>query len=297
MPHVSKLVAMLAFAGLGDAALAANPGNAGFLGNVSSLAGNRVVNGDFAKLSPAAGNSNAPNQIVRQPSARSQGTGNSVSIDGWTIGNASSGLNFAFVYRSGDATRLGASGAPGRDGQIYLWGDANPSPNSLNGFDGTAPRGSNFLAADSDGPYAPSFSQTIGDLVVGKTYVLSFDWAAAQFRNGRGNGFNGASHSQWNVSFGSDSVATPVLNIGSHGFSGWQHAIFSFTAKDVNEQLRFLASGGPGGLPPAALLTNVALTDAIPEPASWALLVIGFAGLGTVLRRRRIGPLSASAAR
>jgi hypothetical protein len=33
--------------------------------------------------------------------------------------------------------------------------------------------------------------------------------------------------------------------------------------------------------------------NAVPEPATWAMMLLGFAGLGTALRRRRAGPMPA----
>ena len=36
-------------------------------------------------------------------------------------------------------------------------------------------------------------------------------------------------------------------------------------------------------------LGSITLTTAIPEPASWALMLVGFGGMGAVLRRRRAG--------
>jgi len=35
------------------------------------------------------------------------------------------------------------------------------------------------------------------------------------------------------------------------------------------------------------LITNISATTSVPEPASWALLLAGFGGLGAALRRRR----------
>ena len=52
--------------------------------------------------------------------------------------------------------------------------------------------------------------------------------------------------------------------------------------------LSFLAVGTPANnLPPFALLDGVSLTGA-PEPSTWAMMLVGFGGLGyAALRRRR----------
>jgi PEP-CTERM motif len=79
---------------------------------------------------------------------------------------------------------------------------------------------------------------------------------------------------------------TPVLNIASHGFSGWYAANFTYVADATSEVLSFIAQGGPYGLPPADLLSNVSL-QSVPEPSTLTLLALGLLGLGTIYLRRR----------
>ncbi|MBN8808643.1 MAG: PEPxxWA-CTERM sorting domain-containing protein [Sphingomonas sp.] len=61
----------------------------------------------------------------------------------------------------------------------------------------------------------------------------------------------------------------------------------NFVAGGTSQTLSFLSNGTPNGLPPVALLDNVSLTAAVPEPASWALMIVGFGAMGYSLRRRR----------
>ena len=77
----------------------------------------------------------------------------------------------------------------------------------------------------------------------------------------------------------------------SQGFSGWLHATFNYKATSSQEILSFLSRGTPTGLPPIALLDGVSLYDtgATPEPATWAMMILGMAGIGAALRRRRGG--------
>jgi hypothetical protein len=89
----------------------------------------------------------------------------------------------------------------------------------------------------------------------------------------------------WQVSLGAQTQTTPVANYAAHGFTGWMTQSFTYMATSSSEVLSFLAQGGPNGLPPVGLLDGVSLT-AVPEPATWAMLVLGFAGLGFAGYRR-----------
>jgi len=48
--------------------------------------------------------------------------------------------------------------------------------------------------------------------------------------------------------------------------------------------LKSFAAYGDKPLPPIALVSNVSFTAAVPEPATWAMMIVG---LGVLVRRRR----------
>jgi hypothetical protein len=91
------------------------------------------------------------------------------------------------------------------------------------------------------------------------------------------------------------------------GFTGRFTKSLTFTATEANETLSFLAIGTclmPGntrsptdpGSPPFALLDSVELTAApAPEPSTWAMMALGFAGLGFVAHRGRAKALQSVA--
>ena len=58
----------------------------------------------------------------------------------------------------------------------------------------------------------------------------------------------------------------------------------SFRAQTAGSLTALIGTGGGDNLGP--LVDNVSLT-AVPEPAAWALMILGFAGVGGLLRRRR----------
>jgi len=165
---------------------------------------------------------------------------------------------------------------------IFVWG---PDNGVNNGFTGSQ-NGGDFFGSDGAYATAPIF-QTINGLTAGKTYTLSFEWAASQFTDRTGETTQG-----WNVSFGDQTFSTSAFTLGSQGFSGWMNVSTTFTASAASQTLSFMAFGTPAGLPPFSLLDGVSLTEnvvvtPVPEPASVALMVCGLGALGLAKRRRQ----------
>lgn len=154
----------------------------------------------------------------------------------------------------------------------YLWtlpGNADP--------DGGA-----FLLLDGDAKANGAVQQLITGLKVGATYTLSFDWAAAQYKSRVGK-----TTEKLQVDFGGDTFTTAILPNLSKSATDWFTVTHTFKATSTSELLSFLSIGTPLGLPPVALLDGVSLTTNVPEPASWTLMIVGFFGLGGMLRNRR----------
>jgi hypothetical protein len=147
--------------------------------------------------------------------------------------------------------------------------------------------GGNVFASDAQ--YGPGLlSQTINDLSVGASYLLTFDYAVGQQA-----GFSGANlNNFWQVSFGDTTLNTAALTIADGEFSGWKTASMAFTATSASQMLSFLAKGGSAGAPPFLLLDGVSMnananTSAVPEPSTISLLLGGIGLAGFLARRRR----------
>lgn len=146
---------------------------------------------------------------------------------------------------------------------------------------GPSPDGGNFVAIDGVAAYSTPLTQTITDLVIGRSYTLSFYQAAAQQY-----GFDGPTTERWQVSLGSESYSSTLMNNANHGYVNWMRQTMTFTPQSTSAVLTFLAVGTPSGLPPFVLLDGVSIREtANPEPSTIALLGLGGAFL--VYRKRR----------
>ena len=100
------------------------------------------------------------------------------------------------------------------------------------------------------------------------------------------SGFNGATTEKWQVSFGSNTQNSTLMNNLSHGSVGWNQQSLTFTAQSATDVLSFVAVGTPNGVPPFVLLDGVTVS-ATPEPATFALIGLGLIGLPMLGRFRR----------
>lgn len=157
---------------------------------------------------------------------------------------------------------------------------------ALTGVTATPGGDSPFLVFNGVVP-GDGLSQEILGLGAG-VYTVAFDWAVSQLAT---HGLNTQNHFQ--ISFGDQSFATPLITIPEHGFSGWQHASFTFNlTSPTNPTLNFLPlsrlGDSPSPFPGMALLDNVSMVHAVPEPPALAMFGGGVLGLGllTIVARR-----------
>ena len=67
---------------------------------------------------------------------------------------------------------------------------------------------------------------------------------------------------------------------------GWTSHSLDFVAAGTSTLLSFGPTGNAAGFYGPAL-DNVSVAAAVPEPATWAMMLIGFGGLGMLSMRRR----------
>lgn len=129
---------------------------------------------------------------------------------------------------------------------------------------------------DLSGNDKGSISQLLTDLIVGNTYGISFSLA--------GNPDGGASTKVAVVSDGGSQTSVFFFDQAGNTREdmGWVTQFFTFTAVDTSARLTFSATQND---PYGPAIDNVALV-ALPEPATWGLMILGFGAIGSVLRRR-----------
>lgn len=139
--------------------------------------------------------------------------------------------------------------------------------------------GDNYLIANgAPGPNVSVWSQMLTGLTVGQTYNFS-----AYITNVCCNGdFTGTNGTPFIVA--TDNGAFTVS--GAAGATGvWTQLTGSFVATSTSTMLNIfndnsMASGNDFGL------DAISVTAAVPEPATWGLMILGFGAVGATLRRR-----------
>jgi choice-of-anchor C domain-containing protein len=128
------------------------------------------------------------------------------------------------------------------------------------------------------GSLAQSFNTTVG-----QAYSLSFAFSH--------NLFAGLSSASASLSVGDWSDVITHTG-GSNADLAWQNYTHSFVATDTTTTLNFtnLTGAGNEGVFLDAVSVNAAginPTGAVPEPSTWAMMLLGFGAVGFSLRRRK----------
>jgi hypothetical protein len=141
------------------------------------------------------------------------------------------------------------------------------------------PAADGFNSLDINGWDAGQISQSF-DTVLGQTYNVSFAYSRNVY---------GPQTATADVFAGGTLLNVVADNDGSFGSPSnmvWKSGGFSFLGTGNTETIRLTATtGGNGGV----FFDNISVsTAAVPEPATWAMMITGFGIAGSLLRRRRI---------
>jgi len=166
--------------------------------------------------------------------------------------SAAQGLPGDFLYRAGTAENVSIStfNTPG-----FLF---------FSGFSGGANAvGGDFYATSADGSYAPSFSIVVAVLSIGDAHPNLNDWQMFTIDSSSPSTFLGFVWDRTTSPWPSLVPDVPYFFVGLNDQNG-------VTWPTVDN-----------------LTLGIANAPAVPEPASWALMLGGFALLGDAMRRRK----------
>ena len=134
------------------------------------------------------------------------------------------------------------------------------------------PTGDGALLLNENGGIATN----IVGLVVGQQYSISLLlW---------GDNRPGSNY-VFNIAIGSNSWSTPGVDGNAGSNPGILQSYF-FTATNTSEILTLSQSSGTQASP---IVDNISIA-AVPEPSTWAMMILGFAGIGFLAYRRRSKP-------
>jgi probable HAF family extracellular repeat protein len=254
----------------GGGTTAVNPGTFG-INNRGQMVGQFGFNqGGFLYNGSGFTNLNVPSGTNTSP----WGINDARQVVGWNYNNSIPQTDSGFLYSGGSYTPVNVPGATGtvalrinNSGQIVGYY-----------FDGSGTHG--FL--DTGGSYlalnVPGSSMTWAYGINNSGQVVGdFDFASGQ----HGFLYSGGSYTILNVPGAND---TQAFDINDRG----QIVGFFSNSSDTGPNYGFLAcTAAPCDLSPISITPPV---SGVPEPSTWAMMILGFAGIGFMAYRRKSKP-------
>jgi hypothetical protein len=197
-----------------------------------------------------------------------------IANGGFEQGTFTGGISLAQQIQPGDSTlpNWTVSNAPVT---WYTSGwNNNPQQIPLN------PRTGSFGVNLADGSVnTVRVSETI-NLLPFQQYQLSF-WVGNYSANNSPAGLN------VNITDGTSNtiLLSEALAPATNGSSSWTRFAFNFFADGTSNTISFSEINGPSYIG----LDDVSVT-AVPEPTTWAMMILGFAGIGFMAYRRKSKP-------
>ena len=191
------------------------------------------------------------------------------SLSGWTLNSVGSGTGYS-------PTVVIATDGVGRGYPAGAFSEGVPGDNAAGPFAGPS-------------AYAVYFSSDVGS----ETLTQSIDIARGWYEVGFDayiphNGYVNPLDAGFTAKVGTYTWPTVQLKSSSNAEQTWTHysaLVFVDPAQtNVPTSFSFAANGYPAV---DVLVDNVYVTASVPEPMSWALMLVGFGGMGAVLRSQR----------
>jgi hypothetical protein len=205
-------------------------------------------------------------------------------------------------FETGDFTDWGANVQPNSSGNLFVVpNNGGTTPDSGMGYALNSERGEFFALSDQTNPGSYSLTQSF-TLSSAATVQVSFDffvnnWTSGPFNNGRDfNTFPNQNAEVDILTGGADPFTNSSADIVSTlwGPGGdattapnpWSTVTATLSLAAGTYQIRFAETDNQGFFNMG--VDNVSISTGVPEPSTWALLALGFAGISLAsLRKRR----------
>lgn len=271
-PHLILALAALVMAGFATAAQAGP---------------NLVTNGTFDGFNSALNTGACANGGSATAANMTQLT--NCDLPGWQSSGTAPNNNYSFVL--GAPYTQGTTFTTTSGGQLSFWGQGETTGSKIP----ASPAGSNFLAAD--GAYQTSYTYQTVPTVLGTLYTVTFWMSAGQQNTFTCIAGGGTCTDTWQVGLGTTvgtgaSVTPTAISMvtgqgwvgaggtGSNTNTNWVQEEVTLMANAANDLLWFFAVGTPGSAqPPFSLLDGVTMSQTVPEPPAYGMLMVGLLGL------------------
>lgn len=139
---------------------------------------------------------------------------------------------------------------------------------------GTDPANTNKFVAFGGGDAGSGTLSTSFRTTLGRLYTVAFDYAAL-----------GGGSEELNILLNGIQIfaVVPTAQNQPISFTNYSFTFAGFSGFGPNTTLSFNSTGTAGV---DAILDNLSVSGSVPEPATWALMILGFGAVGGAMRRR-----------
>jgi hypothetical protein len=188
------------------------------------------------------------------------------------------------LQTAGGVTIPGWTNVPGAANEFWV-----SVPNGYSGLTASPGNGSSFfvdLTGQGNNRPFGGLEQSIAT-TIGTSYKLTFDLGAAttwNLGNLAGSGLTASAT-------GTSVLATQFFSLVPTGVDDWATETLSFTANSTSTMIEFLGDSSQTASRYIGLDNVGVEVAAVPEPSTWAMMILGFLGVGFMsYRRKQAGP-------